>query len=134
MARLEVRLAWILGVALPLAETLRRRTHFDEFAFYVDDYIAGGILLFAAWAVGRRRWYGPGSLVGAWGIVCGGMYSSFFGQLARLQAPDISGLPSWVVAVVKGAAFAVAIASLMLSVRSLRPTNEMVNAAETGAS
>jgi len=108
-----------MGVALPLLETMRRRTNFSEIVFYIDDFIAGGILLWAAWAIGRGRWYGPGLLVAAWGILCGGLYGSFFGQLTHPDARDISGLPSYWVAIVKGALFAVAILCLFLSVKRL---------------
>jgi hypothetical protein len=53
--RLELIAAWILGIALPVLETLRRGTHVETVASYVDDYIAGALLLYAAWSVSRRR-------------------------------------------------------------------------------
>ena len=115
--RLEVTGAWILGVALPLLETARRRTNFHPVASYVDDWIAGGLLLLAAAAVTRGRRHGPALLVAAWGVVCGGMYYSFFGQLAS-TGDDISGLPNGVVVAIKGAIGAFALLALGCSIRA----------------
>lgn len=119
----EVRAAWVMGVALPLLETLRRRTDFSTLAFYVDDYIAGGLLLWAAWSVSRGRPNGRAWLVAAWGVLSGGLYGSFFGQLAHV-GPDVSGHSNAFVAAVKGVLYAVSIAGLVLSVRRARQAPE----------
>jgi hypothetical protein len=50
--RFEVAAAWGVGVVLPLLEVLRRKTSFHPIASYVDDLIAGALLLVAA--RGRR--------------------------------------------------------------------------------
>ena len=115
--RFEVTAAWILGIALPVLEVARRRTNFQPLASYVDDFIAGGLLLIAASAVTRGRPDGRARLVAAWGILCGGMYGSFFGQLGR-EGDDISGLPNDVVVAIKGAICLVALTAMVLSVRS----------------
>jgi len=115
--RLELAGAWVLGVALPLLETARRRTNFQPFAAYVDDWIAGGLLLLAAAAVTRGHRSGPPLLVAAWGVLCGGMYGSFFAQL-RWSGDDISGLPNGMVVAIKGAVFAFALLALALSIRA----------------
>src|SRR4029453_10686409 len=49
--RNEVTAAYAMGIMLPLLETLRRRTNFETISGYVDDYIAGALLLYAAYAV-----------------------------------------------------------------------------------
>jgi len=118
--RFEVFAAWFLGVALPLAETARRRTDFSDPAAYIDDFLIGGLLLWAAWAVTRRRPYGPGLLAAAWGVLSGAMYYSFFEQLKRLGAADVSGLPGACVIAVKGVTFAVALTGLYRSARAIR--------------
>jgi hypothetical protein len=115
----EVRAAWVMGVALPLLETLRRRTDFSTIAFYVDDYIAGGLLLWAAWSVSRGRPNGRAWLIAAWGVLSGGLYGSFFGQLEH-SGPDVSGHSNAFVGTVKGVLYAVSIAGLVLSVRRAR--------------
>lgn len=116
--RFERRAAWVMGIALPVLETMRRRTNFDTVSGYVDDFIAGGLLLYAAFAVGRGRPAGPVLLVAAWAILCGGLYSSFFWQLESGAAHDVSGLPSATVVAIKGVLYAIAIAGLVLSIRS----------------
>lgn len=115
--RPEVLLAWIVGVALPLLEVARRRTNVHPLPAYVDDFIVGGFLLIAARASERSLRAAPVLLVAAWGVLCGGMYGSFFGQL-DVRGDDISGLPSSVVIVIKGAFGLVALVGLGLSIRS----------------
>lgn len=116
--RFELAAAYAMGIALPLLETLRRRTNFDTITGYVDDFIAGGLLLYAARAVSRGRPNGPLLLAAAWGVLCGGLYSSFFGQLESSSAHDVSGLANSTVVLVKGALYAIALAGLVLSVRA----------------
>jgi hypothetical protein len=109
MKTLEVRMGYVLGIALPVLETLRRRANFNPLAMYVDDYIAGVLLLIAALGVTLGRNWGLPALIGAWGIVVGGMYSSFFAQVHNPATHDISGLSNWIVVTVKGVVFAIAI-------------------------
>jgi hypothetical protein len=66
-------------------------------------------------AILRPHW-----LAAAWGITCGMAYTSFFGQLARLDRPDPSSLPAaWVVGI-KGVGFLLAIVALAGSLRQAR--------------
>lgn len=116
--RIEVAAAYAMGVGLPLLETLRRRTDFSTIAGYLDDFIAGGLLLGAALAVSRSKPKGPVLLVAAWAILCGGLYGSFFGHLERSAVYDVSGLPNTTVVFIKGVLFALSIAGLVLSIRS----------------
>ena len=51
--RFEVGAAYAMGLGLPLLEALRRETNFENFHGYVDDFIAGALLLYAAHAVTR---------------------------------------------------------------------------------
>ena len=117
MTRFDINTTITVGIALPLFETLRRRTDFSEFFFYIDDYFVGGLLLWAAHATSRGRRVGPALMVAAWGWVCGGSYGSFFGQLTNLSAPDPSGLPGPAVVFVKGMIFALAIFMLFRTVK-----------------
>lgn len=125
MARFEVSAAYAMGVALPLLETLRRRTSFEDIPAYVDDFIAGGLLLWAARSVSSGRPYGPYLLAAAWGVLCGGLWGSFFGQLQNQDANDISGLPNECVVVIKGAIYLVALTALVLSIRRARKTDDL---------
>lgn len=117
--RIEVLAAYVLGILLPVAEACRRRTDFSDIPAYVDDFILGAILFFAAHAVTKRRPLGPAMLVAAWGIFCGGMYASFFGQLARTGPTDVSGAANGTVVIIKGILYLVGIVALVLSVRAV---------------
>ena len=116
--RFELVAAYVMGVALPLLEVLRRRTNFETVSGYVDDFIAGGLLLYAARAVSRRKAGGPVLLVVAWAVLCGGLYGSFFRQLEHGASHDVSGLATATVVLVKGVLYAIALTGLALSVRT----------------
>ena len=126
--RFEVAAAFVLGVALPVLEVCRRRTNFTDIPGYIDDFIIGALLFFAARSVVRQRRYGRALLVAAWGILCGGLWSSFFGQVYNPGSVDISGLPNVIVVFAKLAVYAVAIVCLVLSIR--RSTSDFRDDAE----
>jgi hypothetical protein len=114
------RLAIILGILTPLAETVRRWRQLGQLGLlpaWLDDYIIGALLLYGAWRTGKDIRSGRPFLVAAWGVTCGMAYSSFFSQLARLNEPDPAPIPSIWVAVIKGVGFALAILALVGSLR-----------------
>src|SRR4051794_12587944 len=115
--RFEVVAAYCLGVTLPVLEVCRRRTNFADIPGYIDDFIVGALLLFAARSASRERPYSRTLLSASWGILCGGLWSSFFGQLHSPTANDISGLPNAAVVFIKLLVYCVAIMCLVLSVR-----------------
>jgi hypothetical protein len=119
--RFELVAAYVMGVALPVLEVLRRRTNFETISGYVDDFIAGGLLLYAARAVSRKNRRGPVLLVAAWAVLCGGLYGSFFYQLESGASHDVSGLANVTVVLIKGVLYAVALVGLGLSVRAAVP-------------
>ena len=114
--RIEVRAAYVMGIALPVLEVIRRRTHFDDIPAYVDDFIIGAFLFYAARAVTRQKPSGRVLLVAAWAALCGGLYGSFFGQLH--QSVDVSDFSNGLVILVKGVLYLVAVGSLIMAVRS----------------
>jgi len=116
--RFELAAAYAMGVGLPLLEALRRRTDFTHFHSYVDDFIAGALLLYAARAVTRGKPSGPVLLAVAWAVLCGGLYGSFFWQLASDQSHDVGGLPNATVVTIKGVLYAIALVSLVLASRA----------------
>jgi hypothetical protein len=115
--RFEVAAGYAMGIGLPLLEALRRKTNVEQFHSYVDDFIAGGLLLWAAHASARGRRGGPVLLVLAWAVLCGGLWSSFFWQLSSAATHDVGGLPNTTVVVIKGVLYAIAIAGLVLATR-----------------
>ena len=67
---------------------------FPPIASYVDDLIAGALLLVAARAASREQPNAEVWLAGAWGVLAGGLYGSFFWQLAQWREIDVSGHPA----------------------------------------
>lgn len=124
------RLAYVAGVVLPLAETIRRwSTWRDNPPALFDDYLIAALLVYGAWRVGRDAREGQRYLAAAWGFACGLGYASFFSQLYsnRQGMVDPSHLPGEWVAVVKGVAVAFAILALVASLRRL-PAGEPADA------
>jgi hypothetical protein len=115
--RFEHAAAWAMGIVLPLLEISRRRTNFHPIHAYVDDLIAGALLLYAARAVSRGAPNANAWLAGAWGVLCGGLYSSFFWQLERVGETDVGGQSGAVVVAVKGVLYAISLVAFALSIR-----------------
>jgi len=116
--RFEVKAAFVMGVALPVLETIRRGTNFDNIPAYLDDFLIGAFLLFSARAVVRGYSRGRVLLVAAWGVLCGGFYSSFFHQVSNTAPVDVSGYSNGFVILVKGGLYLLAIAALVSSIRA----------------
>jgi uncharacterized membrane protein YdcZ (DUF606 family) len=115
--RFEVGAAYAMGVGLPLLEAMRRKTNFEHFHSYIDDFIAGALLLYAAQAVTRRRQNGAVMLVVAWAVLCGGLYGSFFWQLSSDAAQDVGGLANTTVVLIKGLLYALSLTALYFASR-----------------
>jgi hypothetical protein len=117
--RFEHAAAYAMGVGLPLLEALRRKTDFSTISGYADDFLAGGLLLYAARATSKGRTSGPVWLLLAWATLAGGLYGSFFWQLESTASHDVGGLPNTTVVVIKGVLYAIAIAGTVQSARFL---------------
>lgn len=114
--------AFVIGTLTPVAETIRRWSTWREApAAYFDDFFLAGLLLYGAWRVLRDPRSGQRYLAAGWGFACGMIYPSFFFQLelVRQGLPDPAPISSEWVLVIKGVGFAVAILSLVLSLRPL---------------
>jgi hypothetical protein len=119
------RLAIVLGILTPVAETIRRCTWHKEPASLFDDYILGAILLYGAWRVGRNVYSGQRFLTAAWAFTCGMAYLSFLGHMARLRAGDVDPAPiasKWVL-MIKGVGFGLRIVALIASLRRIFEEN-----------
>jgi hypothetical protein len=115
--RFEVIAAYVVGAALPLLEICRRRSDFSDLPSYADDFIIGALLLWAARSATQRQSYSGALLAGAWGALCGGLWSSLFNQLHNERPLDISGLPNSAAVLIKAVLYCVAIVGFVLSVR-----------------
>ena len=116
--RFEVGAAYAMGVGLPLLEALRRRTNFENLHSYVDDFIVGALLLYAAYSCTREETRGPVLLVLAWAALCGGLYGSFFWQLSSDATHDVGGQANMTVVVIKGLLYAISLTALVFASRS----------------
>jgi hypothetical protein len=121
------RLALVFGVLLPIVETIRRWQQLGDirsWPAWLDDFVLSACLLYGAWRVARNSEAGRPWLAAAWGITCGMAYTSFFGQLIRIDEPDPGPLPTaWVVGI-KGVGFLLAIVALAGSLRHAAPVQE----------
>ena len=117
-------MAIIMGIFLPLAETIRRfnqLTDLSHFMFWFDDYILGGLLLMAAWMVKAGKPNAVSYLIAAWGIGTGALFLSFLGQLDYLQSnsDDPGGIFSvWFVLIAKGLILGYMIFGLCKSIKA----------------
>jgi hypothetical protein len=115
-------LAVVLGLVIPIAETVRRWSTWraDPPALF-DDYILGAFLLYGAWRVGRDARTGQRFLAAGFAFMCGMAYYSFFGQLQNLRTgvSDPAPISSTWVAVIKGIGLALGVGGLVLSLRRL---------------
>jgi hypothetical protein len=115
-------LAFLLGVFLPLAETVRRwnqLTHLQYFVNWFDDYLFGVFLLLAAWKTHKDEVNGQKYLSAAWGVATGALFLSTFGQLERLGQPDPAQASIIGLVVTKGMLLVIALIGMVLSLRKL---------------
>lgn len=80
----SMRMAFALGIILPLAETIRRIHEvlaFENILHWLDDYILETVLLCAAYATREQKQNSPQYLIVAWGMAAGALALSLLGQL-----------------------------------------------------
>jgi hypothetical protein len=83
--------------------------------FVLDDMLMGGFLLAAAWAVGRETMRTRAAFAGAWGVVTGMLYGSFFGKVFEPARAQAGNWDLGVLTALLGVAFAVSLAGLWFS-------------------
>ena len=97
-------------------EIVRRSANLAAWWQWIDDVTIGASLLLAAWIAGRRPEIGRRALAGAWGLASGMGYYSFVGHALAWRERDVSALPGWVLAVVIGLLWLIALYSLASAV------------------
>jgi hypothetical protein len=105
--KMSAKMAIIMGIFLPLAETIRRANQIldlTRFLNWFDDYILGISLLIAAYLVKKRRNNSIAFLIVAWGFVTGALFLSFLGQFDyyRTNTVDPGIFSTSFVAIAKG--------------------------------
>jgi uncharacterized membrane protein len=119
--RFEVIAAFAIGLLLPGLETLRRGMGewAVDFTTMFEDYVAGCLLLIGAWAVLRKRYWGPLFLLVAWSYVTGMMSSSVWYQLEETVRATVT--EPHVVLVIKFLLWATCVSALVSSFRYILP-------------
>jgi hypothetical protein len=119
----SVNMAIVMGMFLPLAETVRRLNQlFDLTRFFnwFDDYVLGAVLLISAYMVRKKSSHSNSLLIAAWGFVAGALFLSFLGQfeyyVAGSRDPGI--LPTNLVTIAKGLILGYLIIGLYLSIKA----------------
>ncbi len=125
---ISVKMAIIMGIFLPLAETVRRVNQLldlTKFFNWFDDYVLGLTLLTAAYLVKKRKTNSISYLIAAWGICVGALFLSFLGQFKYYQTAtgDPGIFPTTLVAIVKGIILLYMLIGLHLSIKSNNKTD-----------
>lgn len=121
LTRFSINAACVLGIALPLLETVRRyhqMLHRQFFFSWFDDYMLGAFLLFAGYKAQKDFESGQKILSAGWGAATAGLFLSFIGQLDHLNNPDPAPVSSAWVAVIKGAILLLCIVCLLGSLQN----------------
>jgi hypothetical protein len=115
--RFEVGAAFAIGILLPALETFRRgiAEWAVDFTTMFEDYVAGALLLVAAWASHRKRRWGALFLVVAWSYVRGMISSSFWYQLEETVRGTVSEPPE--ILIVKIMLWVTCVLALVSSIR-----------------
>lgn len=124
----SVTMTILIGILLPVAETLRRSNQLLDparFFNWFDDYLLGGILLVTAYGVKRGKPNAVSFLIAAWGIGVGALFLSFLGQFEyyRTATGDPGIFSTTLVAIVKGLILGYMLIGLHLSIKSNSPAN-----------
>ena len=121
--KISTRMALVMGIFLPLAETVRRSNQILElsrFFNWFDDYILGAVLLIAVYLVRRKTNTAIAALIAAWGFVSGALFLSFLGQFDyfRTNTSDPGVFSTSFVAVAKGLILAYMLIGLYFAMKA----------------
>ena len=120
--RYETIAAFVIGILLPVLETCRRGFgHWTVSSMtMLEDYAAGGLLLFAAVLSTRGRRAAPLWLLAAWSAVSAMMATSFFYHLEETLRGEANELNNTLVLAVKFLLLATCFTAVVLSFRRAR--------------
>jgi hypothetical protein len=126
-------LAIVGGILVPLVEIVRRWHQLLDpsmLAFWMDDILLGGLLLYGAWRTRRDVVRGLPFLTAGWAFACGMGYGSFFGQLydLRTQPMDVSGVSGTLAVTIKGVALVFGVIGLITALK-WKPAQESARVA-----
>jgi uncharacterized membrane protein HdeD (DUF308 family) len=121
--KISMQMAMIMGIFLPLAETVRRSNQILDparFFNWFDDYILGAVLLIAVYLVKKKTNNAIAYLIAAWGFVSGALFLSFLGQFDfyRTNTSDPGVFSTSFVAIAKGVILAYMLFGLHMGIKS----------------
>jgi hypothetical protein len=112
-----LRIIAIIGaLALMVGEAYRSWGVGRPIAFWMDDMLAGGLLIASTILVGVPTVARRAFFTGAWGISVGMLYSSFFGKVFAPQDADPGNFDLGLLTGLLGLAFAIAVAGMVMSI------------------
>jgi hypothetical protein len=116
-------MAVVMGIFLPLAETVRRSNQLldlTRFFNWFDDYILGAVLLWAVYEVKKNKNSSVSYLIAAWGFTTGALSLSFLSQFEyyRTSTGDPGIFSTTFVAIAKGLILAYMLVGLYLAIKS----------------
>jgi hypothetical protein len=103
------------ALALMIGEAYRSWGAGRPVAFWMDDMLAGVLLIGAAVALRRETMARRALFSGAWGVSVGMLYGSFFGKVFAPQDTTPGNFGIGVLTVLVGVAFAIAIIGFIWS-------------------
>jgi hypothetical protein len=110
--------AIVLGSALMTGEAVRSWGQGRNLLLVVDDFLLGTALVVAGVLMARPTFARHCGLCAAFAASVGGLYPSFFGKLVDLSAPASSNIEVRLLTALIGAAFVIALAGLVATLRA----------------
>jgi hypothetical protein len=113
-----LRIAAVVGaLALMIGEGYRSWGAGRPIAFWMDDMLAGALMIVAAIAVGRPTIQSRAFFSGTWGISVGMLYGSFFGKVFDPASSNPGNFDLGVLTILVGIAFTISIVGMVASIR-----------------
>ena len=112
-----IRILSILGaLLLMIGEAYRSWGAGRPAAFWMDDMLAGAMMIAAAIAVRRPTRVTRSFFSAAWGVAVGMLYGSFFGKVFDPASSDPGNFSLGLLTALIGVAFVISIAALIASI------------------
>jgi hypothetical protein len=121
--KISTNMAAVMGIFLPLAETVRRSNQLldlTRFFSWFDDYILGAVLLWAVYEVKKNKNSSVSYLIAAWGFTAGALFLSFLSQFEyyRTSTGDPGIFSTTFVAIAKGLILVYMLVGLHFAIKS----------------
>jgi hypothetical protein len=107
----------LLALSLMLGEAYRTWGAGRPIAFWMDDMLVGAMLILSAIAVAKETPATRSFFSASWGVATGMLYVSFFGKVFDPANGNPGNFDLGLLTALIGAAFAVSILGLILSIR-----------------